>query len=338
MTLAERVTRFLGRVGGGGAVLCYHSVTTSSLPGRSEVHVPLEELVATLELLQRAWDIVSLQELLRRQRDHAATGGLVAVSFDDAYAALLAGAADVMRRQQIPITVFVVTNAAQEGLQFWWDRVEDAFARVSPAGWGAFERAVGLPTAYRTGQPPEFGPLRPLRQWILAEYSGRWPAVLEGALRDLEADAGVRSVQRSMTYEELDRLVHACPLVEIGTHTASHPVLPHLNDEDVNCEVAGSFETLRARYATAVPLLALPFGLFDRRTLGLAREAGMEASLILGNTTIGHRAPETGVPRFVMTAGERGWRVTVKALGLRERFRGWRAPVPTYPALPSATT
>ena len=312
MSIVDELARVMGGARSGGSVLCYHGITLRELSASSVVHVPLNELIATMKFLQRTRKIVPLQDLVRRQAAGERTTGLAAVTFDDAYAGLLCGAAEFLLREQIPITLFVVTDAAIRGERFWWDRIDDAFPCVTRKRWHEFECAVCLPEAYRRGQPPGLGPVRPLRQWILAEHRGRWPAALEPALRRLETDAGV--------------------------HTRSHPVLPLLADGEAEQEIADCYDALRARYPRAVPLLAVPFGLFDPRTLALARKAGMNAALILGNATLARAFPGGLVPRFVMTAGERAWRIQLKTIGVLERFRLRGRGALQYPALPSPTT
>ena len=60
------------------------------------------------------------------------TAGLIAVTFDDAYAAVLTELKDFISRTAVPIAVFAVTDAAMTGSTYWWDRVDDLFPRVTP--------------------------------------------------------------------------------------------------------------------------------------------------------------------------------------------------------------
>jgi peptidoglycan/xylan/chitin deacetylase (PgdA/CDA1 family) len=279
-----------------------------------------------------------LREIVRRHHAGLGTRGLVALTFDDAYASLLATAGGAIAREQAPIAVFVVTDAARTGASYWWDRVEEAFAHVSAERWRAFEGAVGLPDSYRVGQPARLGPLRPLRQWTLAVHRGRWPESLEPALAELEAAAGAKTSQRSMTFAELERLAASVDL-EIGVHTRSHPVIPLLPEQEVREEIAGCYAILRERFGSrVVPVLAFPFGLFDARAQRISREVGMQATLGLGNRTLRGLRAGGVLPRFSMTAEERQWRLSLKLLGLRDRLRGARGAVLECPPLPSATS
>lgn len=321
----------------GGAVLCFHSVTTPALPAAGAAHVPVEAFNSLVSAVRLFGEIVPLSELVRRHQEGRKTSGMIAVTFDDAYAALreLSG---VIARDAIPITVFAVANAAATGARYWWDRVDDLFPRVTPDRWRSFETACGLTDEYRHGQPREYGPLRPLRQWLLATHAGRWPEHLEPALEALEQETGWRTRHRSMTFEELSQFA-AQPWVELGVHTVSHPVLPLLPDHELAEEIAAGHDALRQRFAGVVPILAVPFGLYDERTIRTARAAGMIASLTLGGVAFNGHTPANQLPRFCVTTADTSARLGIRLLGMRDLIRSWSRSVPApYPDLPSPTT
>lgn len=321
-----------------GAILCFHGVTSPTAPGEGVVHLSAPGFRTYIDAARRIGRLVPLWELVQRHLAGHSTAGLIAITADDAYASLLGDTADYIARAAIPLTIFVVTGATAAGATYWWDRVDDLFACVPRERWRQFEDACGLTDDYRLGQPTRYGPLRPFRQWLLATHRGRWPDQLEPHLRRLEREVGTRTVQRAMTLEELARFA-TLPSVDLGVHTRSHPVLPLLSDRDLSSEVSAAYQMLRERFANTVPILALPFGLFDRRTLVAAREAGMLASLTLAGTTLARRAGRDDLPRFCVCRQDRATRLRARLGGVFYGARPWwRALAPRYPALPSATT
>jgi peptidoglycan/xylan/chitin deacetylase (PgdA/CDA1 family) len=335
----NRVTRMpMRRLASGGAILCFHSITTPDAPAEGTAHVSLAAFQSTIGLARRLGEIVPLSALVRRHEQGRSTAGMVAVTFDDAYAALLSGLKEFVSREGIPISVFVVTQAAQAGATYWWDRIDDLFPRVAAARWRAFEAACGLPEEYRQRQPAALGPLRPLRQWVLAAYAGRWPSHLEPALLSLEYESGLRTRHRSMTFAEIAELA-ALPSVEVGVHTVTHPVLPLLSDPDLTQEIAAGYAELRSRLASVLPILAVPFGLYDERTLRAARAAGLTACLSVAGANLDGEAHRYVLPRYCVTRHDTPARLALCLVGLPDRVRRWRGrPLAPYPALPSPTS
>ena len=110
-----------------GVILCFHGVTTPAWPSYSDVHVPLEKFKSLIAAARGIGQLVPLRDLVQRNGAGRSTAGLVAITMDDAYASLLGEAADFVRREAIPVTVFVVAGAAVSGASYWWDRIDDLF-------------------------------------------------------------------------------------------------------------------------------------------------------------------------------------------------------------------
>jgi peptidoglycan/xylan/chitin deacetylase (PgdA/CDA1 family) len=339
MSWVDHLAAAVGRVAGTrGAVLCFHGIDVDGVPSRSSMHVPLGLLEAVVDTIQGLGTLVPLRDLVTRHVAGRSTAGLVALTADDGYASWLV-AEPFLKRHGVPLTIFAVSDALAPGRRFWWDRIDDSASRARPERWRRFEEECGLPEAYRRGHPAAEGPARPLRQWVLAEHAGRWPRTLEESLARLEDELGPRTPQRSMTEPELAGFL-ARTGAQVGVHTVSHAALPFLPDDELVSEIRQGYEALRARFRDALPYLAIPFGLFDARTLRLAAEAGMTVSLTLAGCPLDRPfAAPLGVPRLCVVREHTPGMLALKASGvaaLLSRVRG-RTATP-YPVLPSATT
>ncbi len=83
---------------------------------------------------------------------------------------------------------------------------------------------------------------------------------------------------RALTWAEV-RELQASGLIEIGSHTCSHPRLPRLDDAALVHELADSKAALEAKLGGAVRLLAYPAGAYDARVVSAALAAGYTAAL-----------------------------------------------------------
>lgn len=320
---------------GNGVVLCYHSLTTSELPSAASVNVPLQAFQAQVQRIRETSEIVPLSTLLDRLRRGRSLAGLAAITFDDAYSSL-GLLRPLLEQGQLPVSVFVVTAAAGGGLRYWWDRLADASAVATDEVWGRFCHAATLPEAflaqYGASSPREW----PWRDWVVGRCAGRWPGEWEPALASLEEDSGGRTHHRSMNWEEIASFSRL-PGVEIGVHTVSHPTLPLLPDAELTAEITDSHADLCERIDRVLPVLAIPFGLGDPRTVRLAREAGMAHTMSVSRRTVSPSDRRHPVPRFCVSAGERPWKLGLRVAGVTENLLGWRGESADYPVLPGST-
>lgn len=317
-----------------GAVLCYHGIATDEI--RSPIHHTVAELEAVVGVARDLGKIVPLSDLVTIHESGRSTAGLFAITFDDAYLSLKAAAAFITR-EHVPVTVFAVSDALDEGRVFWWDRLGTLLDRLTPGQTTTLADRWGIPAWFRDQwSGPDFLPGWELRQWIVARYAGRWPAELEETLRELERPADAATTDRSMTWAELSDFA-GTGLVEIGVHTRSHPVLPVLTVAEQREEIAGCYEGLRGHFPFTSPILAAPFGLFDVDTIAATRASGLRACLGLGGRTLQYRGSSGALPRFCMMHPQSNVRLAPRLAGIFDRIHAWRGNGDAgIPALPSA--
>jgi peptidoglycan/xylan/chitin deacetylase (PgdA/CDA1 family) len=75
-----------------------------------------------------------------------------------------------------------------------------------------------------------------------------------------------------MLSEQLRKL--PSEMVEIGSHTMTHRVLPKLDRDVIRKEAEVSRSKLEEMLGQSVSLLSFPYGAFDERVLGVCREVG----------------------------------------------------------------
>ncbi|MEP6495566.1 MAG: polysaccharide deacetylase family protein, partial [bacterium] len=305
-------------------ILCYHGIEQRGPIDPGSPHVSVARFRDAIDVACSVAKPVALRELIERRVAGRSTAGLFAVTFDDAYVSLADPAVrEILHGGRLPITVFVVSGSSATGLPFWWDRVETVQRAVAASVWAEFEQAIGIASKYRTAASISYGPLRPLRQWVLDAHAGRWPRGAEAALSALETRAGVRPAQRPMTFDELDAFVRTGH-VDLGVHTVSHPVLPLLADAEVSREIKESHAALIERWPSTIPWLAVPFGLYDERTSQLAREAGLEGILNLHPYPMSQMSATHGIPRMNVMENVPAWKLALRLGGLAPVL--WRSP------------
>lgn len=287
-----------------GAILAYHAITDRAHPAAALVHVSADQFREGLGRLQALGRIVPLAELLDRVERGAPTGGLVALTFDDAYESVLRVALPILREHDAPATVFPVSAWVQSAGRFWWDRLEDLAPQVSGAGWAALEDAFDV--ARGSG-------VEAIRSRILRS-GGRLSKAEDAALSTAEAGVAQPTVMRSAGVDELLALARD-PLISIGPHTATHACLRYLPGDEVIAEIRTCREALEAMGVRVEPVLAVPYGVGDERTVPLARAAGMRWSLGVAPRTLRGASSDRPVPRFAMSRKRKGARFEAQLTG-----------------------
>ena len=269
MSLADRIF-------GCGGIMAYHGVAMSPLI--RAMHITPERFRQHMEFLRQRYHIVPLMDIVERWRRGASTNGYVAITFDDAYAGVQKHAMPVLRDLGMPATIFVASDHAQLGATYWWDEAERERVELGEAMWATGPACVGLPPL----RASDLRSMDALRTRVLARYFGRWPAGIRASDDD---------EWRSLRFDEL-RALASDGLIDFGVHTLSHPSLPSLAYEDQVAEIRDNFVLLRERLPSVRPIVAYPYGLYDRSTIRAAAEAGM----VCGVTMEG-RAP-SGSPNL----------------------------------------
>ena len=64
----------------------------------------------------------------------------------------------------------------------------------------------------------------------------------------------------------------------IGSHTATHPILPEIDENAAACEIRDSKRAIEDRLGIPVRFFAYPYGRFDQRIRNLVQECGYQAA------------------------------------------------------------
>jgi peptidoglycan/xylan/chitin deacetylase (PgdA/CDA1 family) len=212
----------------GVAVLAYHGVRPrASTPMHfANLHVTAERLDEQCRALRRlGCTALSLADWVSIATGTAlAPPRAVMITFDDGYRSVLTHALPVLERHAFPATVFVCTSPVERQVRFWFD------ALAEDGGEAAVAHAKTL--AY-----------------------GDWA----GLVRRVERRADGGDPHAPLTIAELQRLA-SHPLMTIGAHTVSHPILAHAPVHVQRQEIEGSCAALGSWVGAMPGSFAFPNG------------------------------------------------------------------------------
>jgi peptidoglycan/xylan/chitin deacetylase (PgdA/CDA1 family) len=248
-------------LGSCGAILMFHRVRPET-PGTFRPNQTLEITPQFLDevlvsLKAAGVEIVSMDEVHRRLVSGEQRGRFVALTFDDGYRDNLEYAWPVLKRHQAPWTIYVPSDYPEGRGELWWialelairdhDQIEvtvDGVTRLidcdtDEAKWRAFHTVYRHLRACTTESE--------VRQ-IMRELSFASRIDLHRLCRD-----------ECMNWDELGFLA-GDPLVTIGAHTVTHPILARVPGDQVRSEMLDGARILAAKLGKMPAHFAYPVG------------------------------------------------------------------------------
>lgn len=282
-------------------ILCLHSVVADevsdemagSLSMRARFIVEMASMFRGLGV-----DIVPLSELLERVGRHS-PGPCVALTFDDGYRDNYEILFPIVKRLDLPVTIFLATGLIDRDTPMWWNALEKAIARSRTISWASGQAEVS-----------ETGRKWQVYQRMDQAFRRRDPAnqrLLVDELASLNRGFRISEAYGCALTWSMIREMSASGLVEFGCHSVDHPVLSQLTFAEVERQVLGSRERLLFAAGLRARYFAYPFGR-DHEVGPLAPKivemAGFDAGLTTNGSVLHafHLAQSARIPRIMLAS------------------------------------
>ena len=275
----------------GVAVLCYHGVSVDRSADLSmsfgDLHTRLEDLAAHCRFIRETCHPISLEDWRQARAGHGRLPARpVLFTFDEGYRPVFTHALPVLRQFGIPAVIFAWSDPVEKRQLPWYDAV-----------------------ARRLGEPE-------VERLKVAPYE-EWRRLCEKSAEPVDDGDPCAPV----TVSEI-RSMAAMPGIEIGGHTASHPVLARADLEMQRSEIVRNKERLEAWTGRPVRAFAYPNGEpgtdYTPQTVKLVEEHGFDFGF---TTRYGFATPDEPaleLSRFLILRG-----VSAAELGHRLSY-SWR--------------
>jgi peptidoglycan/xylan/chitin deacetylase (PgdA/CDA1 family) len=269
-------------------ILTYHRFAGDGegVPGA----LPIQRLAEDMEYLTRHYRVVSLRTVTDELSRGVVSPYTAAVTVDDGYYEVFTLAAPILKRYEVPASVFVISDFIEGRLWPWTDRFRFVFHHAPRDRLTFRHRGSVLVLEMRE----EEGRQRAEARWV--EHAKRLPVVERDELLEtiaeaagIEIPAGPPREYRPMTWTQLRAL--AADGFDVGAHTRTHPILSRVGPEQLWVEIEGCKEQMEKKLGHAVPHFAYPNGGaqdYTPEAVAVVAQAGYRAAvtcLVGGNTT-----------------------------------------------------
>ncbi len=305
---------------GQGLILAYHRV--ADVPSDPwGLAVSQRHFAEHVDVLRRRMRPISRAELAGAVQAGTTLAGAVVVTFDDGYADNFSAAKPVLDACQVPATVFLVSGHLDPPRPFWWDVLEAVFLRP-----GALPSTLQLivdgqrcewslgPSAALTEE--DLAPHRAWRAWMdpptprHQTYLSLWQRLRplpdhaqQEVISRLLAWAGFSAghaegipTPRRLSRDEISSL-RGDALIELGAHTATHPLLPAVSASTQLAEIRESRATLVDLLGRNPVGFAYPYGEHSDETVDIVRAQGFRVACAANPAAIARPVEPFRLPR-----------------------------------------
>jgi peptidoglycan/xylan/chitin deacetylase (PgdA/CDA1 family) len=304
----------------GDLILCLHNVVDGHGPlgVNRGLDLTAGELEAVLScLLEEGYRPAALDDIRLQHRPQPGGGERrVAITFDDGYAGNLHVAYPLLRRHDIPFTVYVTTGFMDREVHVWWYALERLIARVEGL---RFEHLGGAHRYTTISLAQKVHAYQRIRGLLLCVQPDTAESILQQLFAGTAGDMAQLGAGDVLSAEQV-RAMSEDPLVTIGAHSMSHPALRQLDEEASRREIHGSGERLAAVTGKPARHFAYPFGnraAYGPREERLVRESGYQTAVTTCARQLQSTDRSTALPRIMLTA-----QLDVLT-GLRALLTGW---------------
>lgn len=273
MHVASRIT---GRCG--AVVLMYHSVADeNSLPFIDpRNHISPGNFERQMAFLARHRTVRSLTDVLSDVRSgRPITRGTVVITFDDGYLDNLTVAAPILKKYEMPATLFLPTAYIDRAEAQWIDQVFTAFTfrKVNELTLGHGGRTTIFDLQQANDRQSAYGIL--CRSLLSADPGARRD-VLEDVREQLQPSQSPPRL--TMSWSDVQSLIRNCPGLEIGGHTVEHTDMTAVSEDWAQSEIERCRSRIEETLGRAPEHFSFPYGRATSSLRAQVREAGFTSA------------------------------------------------------------
>ncbi len=241
-------------------VLMYHGVCPNTACYNDWLQVQEDDFFDQMQYLFENHDVISLGDaIFGEEIEKMHSGPNIVVTFDDGYANNYTQAYPILKKFEIPATIFLVTDHINTDKVFWYDKL---YAAMKNASFG--EKYI----ADKIGMFKRFHPheIEVRVDNFLFELGIDMP---EYAKKEWYSNLSIEQV----------REMNSSGLVDFGSHTHRHELLTNMDLNDVEFSLKTSMRLMDEMIPDNLPIICYPNGWYNEDIHKLAAKIGYIAGI-----------------------------------------------------------
>jgi peptidoglycan/xylan/chitin deacetylase (PgdA/CDA1 family) len=213
---------------------------------------------AQMRYLSGSYNVVSMEQaldaiLFQRTLPERA----VLITFDDGYFDFKDVAWPILKKLNLPATVFVPTSYPGESNRFfWWDKLYAAFTQTTESNL----QIAALDLLSLGNREQRMQSLKLVQNHVKTLPNSEAMELVDDICKRLGVEGVVK--QATMDWDQLRTLANEG--VTLGAHTRTHPLLTRLTVDAAREEIKNSYKDLKREIGDILPVFAYPNGNHDQ--------------------------------------------------------------------------
>ena len=249
-------------LGGLGHILMFHRILPQSNRCRIHNHRSIEITPEHFEktiiyFKKRDYKFISLDTLYTYFINGTFSKKVLAITFDDGYIDNFTIAYPILKKYQIPFTIYVTTGIPNNTAILWWYLLEELIRDNEKINFIWKKQSYNFHCSSIPQKEKVYSSIQSFlhKNFCTESFDKLLFALFKKPTNELQ----LYTVQNGMTWEHLIELSKD-PLVTIGAHTVNHFPLTKLNSEDSRREIKKSKTELEHKLGQPIDHFAYPFG------------------------------------------------------------------------------
>jgi peptidoglycan/xylan/chitin deacetylase (PgdA/CDA1 family) len=287
--------------------------------------IPIASFEQRIRYISENYNVVSLFELVRRLQGDESIHKCVAITFDDGHKDFLDCAYEILKKYNVPVTVYLVSDFVNQRTWLWSDAIH-WMVSVARAGNYRFQAESVMVDAQIDDQESRNVLWERLADRCLPMTVGDRAQTLDEIARELRVRLPSLPVREyaSMTWDDLRSMDPT--LVHFGAHPRSHPILSKCTFDEQFDEINQCRATIESELQRNIDAFCYPNGRysdFNEVTMGILRQSGFRSAVTSEGGLIEADSNPFMLPRIGAGDNPSEFRAQLDGmLHIRKRLRG----------------
>jgi peptidoglycan/xylan/chitin deacetylase (PgdA/CDA1 family) len=206
-----------------------------------------------LQLRENGYEFISLDRLYEILINDESVENNVIFTFDDGYADNYDIAYPILKKYNVPFTVYVTTSFIEKKAVLWWYILEDLIINND-------KLVVSKGMVFNCStQKEKIDSFFKLRKVILAFNDADFIGQFNRLFQNYKIDLYAKTIELTMTWEQI-KSISEDPLCTIGGHTKNHYALNTLSRDVIHEEILAANKMIEKNIEKKIEHFAYPFG------------------------------------------------------------------------------